>query len=181
MAIHFLGQFVKTFDEKMMMKQRNARSRTKPEIIIRHSWFINACGKKELPVPEILILANRKGFLWLANVLRKLADKKPGPFLLAHFDPEDHQHVGPRQSPGVFNQAQSDDVELRLGILTDFNRRAVFRKYGRDKTRRLKGSALAQFRSLLNRIKAGMKAENRRRTRKSRSPTVRSAERDSRT
>lgn len=133
---------------------------------------MDACGKRAFPVPEILILANRKGLLWLADWLRDLAHKKPSRLHFDHFDPDDHQHVGPSQSPGVFNRAQSDEVEIRLGILTGFNRREVFRKYGGDKKRRLKGSALHQYETLLDRIRAGMEMERTRirRTRKSRLP-----------
>jgi hypothetical protein len=106
-----------------------------PEVIIRKTCTFFEKRDKAYPVPEILLLANRAGFLWLSNVFARFA-RKTGLDEHEHLDPGDPQ----------INPIHSDEVAFRLGILTRINRQAVFKKYGITQRRPFKGDLVSQYR-----------------------------------
>jgi hypothetical protein len=75
----------------------------------------------------VLLLANRAGYRWLAEYFGKLAERDWHTSNEIGADPDDHQHLWLNASP--FNPKVSDRMELRLGVLTSENRRAVKKKY----------------------------------------------------
>jgi hypothetical protein len=101
---------------------------------------------KLVPMPELLILANRQGYLELADYFTKLANA--GPKLSARRvdpdDPDDHRHLEIREAP--FDPRLSDDLEMRFGIITPKNRRAVLEKYGITADNRGQGTLIEQYR-----------------------------------
>ena len=111
-----------------------------PEVIIRKTCTFVEQRNKAYPIPELLLLANRAGFLWLSKVFarcaRKTGDAQAG-------DPDDHEHVDACNPE--FNPIHSDEMALRLGILTRVNRRAVFQKYELTQRKRFKGDLPRQY------------------------------------
>ena len=89
------------------MKNATAKTkhRTKPELIVRLDLLINFTGTKPYLVPDVLLLGNRKGFLWLAEYFRSRAEKKiPRELEESLVDPDDHWHL----------TANSEPFDLRL-------------------------------------------------------------------
>jgi hypothetical protein len=123
-------------------KGRSLRKRgpNTPEVIIRKGCTFFEKQDKFYPVPELLLLANRAGFLWLSKVFarcaRKTGDDGAG-------DPDDHEHVDPC-NPEI-NTIDIDEIALRLGILTPLNRRAVFKKYDLTRRKPFQGDLPSQY------------------------------------
>ncbi|SFI65724.1 Imm32 family immunity protein [Planctomicrobium piriforme] len=118
-----------------------------PEVIVKLAFLINATGDVGYAVPEIHILGNKAGLLQLANALRSMAESVPRPDL-ANCDPDDHRHFGTQAEwDKPFNNQLSDELEFRLGILTEENRDLVLQKYRITPASRATGSLVARYRS----------------------------------
>jgi len=83
--------------------------------------------------PLLIVLCSADGFTWLSNYFARLADsarrleeapsrarKSPHP------DPDDHQHI---EDDAPCNVQLSDNVCIRVGSLTSWNRAMVLEKY----------------------------------------------------
>lgn len=119
----------------------------KPEVIVKQTFLIDATGEVEYAVPEVLILGNREGFLMLAKALRSIAESVPNPEH-ANCDPDDHRHFPTKSKwDEPFNCELSDELEFRMGVLTEANREAVLRKYGITPASRAAGNLVDRYRS----------------------------------
>jgi hypothetical protein len=114
---------------------------SKAELIVRQGFIIDATGKQQHAVPEVLILGNREGLQYLADVFAHLADQarsrsratvsgKP-----IHLPRLDHP-VNPRLS---------DAVAFRFIPLTAANRAATFRQHGVSMKSRERGSLFERY------------------------------------
>ncbi|MBN2508164.1 MAG: hypothetical protein JXQ71_15875 [Verrucomicrobia bacterium] len=116
---------------------------TSPEVILRKMCIFCEKRGKSYPVPALLILANRAGFLWLSKLFARCALKtsetKP-PF----GDPDDYELVDHIGHPEI-NSIHSDELPLRLGVLTAKNRRAVFKRYSIRAHKPFKGDLIRQY------------------------------------
>ena len=97
-----------------------------PEVILRKMCTFHEKQGKSYPIPELLILANREGFRWLSKFFARCA-RKTGETEPPFGDPDDHEHID-LGDPEI-NPIHSDELAFRLGILTQKNRRVVFKKY----------------------------------------------------
>lgn len=99
------------------------------ELILKESWEVDASGKKDVPLPCIVVVANRQGYWYLARYFEAMANRKAHLFNDAAADPDDHVHFNSRPWEG-FDPRLSDLVTFRLGTLDKRNRPAVFERYG---------------------------------------------------
>ena len=134
------------------MKKPTSRRWPKPsskaEIILKERFLIDGTGKKNVPIPELLVLANREGFQYLSRVFAFMAQPR-GKVAdwIAQLDPDDHYHMGRSEAP--FSHKLSDDIEFRLGTITSANRRRVLRHYGITQRWRARGSLLKRYEHLI--------------------------------
>ncbi len=115
----------------------------KPEIIVKQQYLVNATGDVAYAVPEILLIGNREGFRQLGEWFLEVSLHEPDPKLI-DCDPDDHQHMGTGYAP--FNPALSDELEFRVGILTESNRDRVLSKHGITETARQIGELAIRYR-----------------------------------
>jgi hypothetical protein len=123
----------------------------KPEVIVKQQYLIDATGDMDYAVPEILLLGNREGLRELGQWLLDLAEKEPNPEH-SEWDPDDHQHAPTRFAP--FNPALSDELEFRVGILSEANRDRVLHKYGISESTRQSGDLAARYRRQADAVSA---------------------------
>lgn len=136
------------------MRQRKA-SCSKPEFIFKETYAVSAVRRPEYPCPVLVLLANRAGWLQLAAACRRMAKRRgfPGDAL----DPDDHCHLYPALSDRL-----SDKVEIRAGILTPTNRKAVFKRYGISLRTRKRGSLIPRYKELIRSARAYLRSEGQR-------------------
>lgn len=115
-----------------------------PEIIVREQFMVDATGKVHVAIPELLLLANRAGYRWLADYFRDLAEREPRTHSDPIGDPDDHSHYSTQYPP--VNPALSDRVELRIGHLDATNRDAVLAKYKISPETASLGSLVGRYR-----------------------------------
>ena len=129
-------------------RRRWPKPSSKAEIILKERYLIDGTGKKDVPIPELLVLANREGFRYLSRVFAFMAQPR-GKVAdwIAQLDPDDHYHMGRAEAP--FNHNLSDDIEFRLGTITSANRRQVLRHYGITQKRRARGSLVKRYEHLI--------------------------------
>lgn len=113
---------------------------------------------KVTAIPELLLLANRSGFRYLARMFEYLAERNmrppAGPW---ETDPDDHEHWCPEQwDPGL-----SDRVEVRLGTITPENWKLVRRKYNLLAKNKKRGSIFEQYTQLLQEAEKVVERLNR--------------------
>ena len=89
------------------------------------------------------MLGNREGLRELGKCLLKLALREPDPDH-SDWDPDDHQHAPSKYAP--FNPILSDELEFRLGILTNANRERVLDKYDIRESTRESGDMATRYR-----------------------------------
>jgi len=108
------------------------KKKVQGEIIWRVTYQIDATEDKPRPEPVILILADSKGWKWLANEFVAMSKKIVSKAMIAVDDAEDHQHINAGFYKTI-NKRLSHPLELKLGLLTRRTRRHVLRKYHVDK------------------------------------------------
>jgi hypothetical protein len=99
-----------------------------PEVIVKLGTITDCTGEPPRSIPDVRILGNREGLRELARLLLWMSKRKPTDEHIKNGDPDDHQHFSAQRLP--FNSSLSDELEFRIGILTDANRGAVLNKYG---------------------------------------------------
>ncbi len=94
---------------------------------MRKSWLYYADKKERTyPVPELTLLADKHGFIWLSKFFAMCAKKNPSYAPGMGGDIEDHEHLW-RGWP--FDAKLSDEMQIRLGIINTRNKKEVFEKY----------------------------------------------------
>ena len=134
---------------KKPTRRRWPKPSRKAEIILKERYVINGTGKKDVPIPELLVLANQEGFQYLSRVFAFMA--QPSGRVadwIAEADPDDHYHMGRAEAP--FSHNLSDDIEFRLGTITSANRKQVLRHYGITQKRRARGSLVKRYEYLIS-------------------------------
>lgn len=127
------------------------------ELIVRQGFVIDATAKRHAAIPEVLILGNREGLRYLADVFAFLAEqavknKSEDPFAAIQ--------VGRNEHP--VNTRLSDGIEFRFSFVSDANRAATFKRHGVTMKSREQGSlfgryqdvASTQYQSIARRIGA---------------------------
>jgi hypothetical protein len=137
-----------------MTQNESSPRESKAEIIVKQQYTIDATGDHEYAVPEVLLLGNRTGLRRLGEWLLELADRIPKADAL-DWDPDDHQHLSTKHL--IVNSHLSDEIEFRIGILTELNRDQVLDKYGIDETSRQSGDLVARFRHQADIVEDAMK------------------------
>ncbi len=135
--------------EHRVPKKRGANF---PEVIIRKTCTFYEKQGKSYPIPELLLLANRTGFLWLSKVFARCARKTGEAMPAFARDPDDHEHLD--QGDPQINPIHSDEFDFRLGILTRKNRRAVFKKYGIAQHKPFKGDLVSQYQRQITEVRS---------------------------
>jgi hypothetical protein len=103
------------------------KQKPKPLIIVRKTWLYHDKGKRTYAMPELTLLADREGFLFLSRFFGRFARKNPSYFPgMDGGDPDDHEHL----DGSHFDPDYSDEMEIRVGIINHRNKRDVFKKYG---------------------------------------------------
>ena len=133
---------------KKPTRRRWPKPSSKAEIISKERFLIDGTGKKDVPIPELLVLANRQGFQFLSRVFAFMAqpEGKVNDWI-AQLDPDDHYHMGRSEAP--FSHKLSDDIEFRLGTITPANRKQVLRHYGITQKWRARGSLVKRYEHLI--------------------------------
>lgn len=132
-------------------RTRTPRPGRKAEIVLRDGWMIDGSGDQEVPIPEVLILANAAGYRYLARVFQYMADRRAALRSDPDNDPDDHEHLF--DYPGCcVDQTISDRIEFRMGTLSPANRRAVLDRYGITAGSAKRGSLVERYRSRLEAV-----------------------------
>lgn len=114
------------------------------EIITRQGFLIDATGKGPHAVPEVVLLANGAGLAYLADLFLYLAD------FAAEFGEElEAAIVGLPRNEHPINVRLSDDLAFRFALLTEVNRRQMFKKFGIDMASRQKGSLFERYQEVV--------------------------------
>src|SRR3954469_7401400 len=102
------------------------RQTMKPELIVKQKFYVDSTGDVEYAVPLVLLLGNREGLRELGEWLLRVAERGPKTGGI-DTDPDDHQHLSSESAP--FNPALSDELEFRVGILSEATRDATLKRY----------------------------------------------------
>ena len=126
-----------------MTQNTSSLPESKAEVIVKQQYTIDATGDDEYAIPEVLVLGNRAGLRRLGKWLLDLADRAPSSDAL-DWDPDNHEHLSTKHP--IFNASLSDEIEFRVGILTEWNRSQVLDKYGIIEANRQSGDLVARYR-----------------------------------
>lgn len=110
------------------------------EIVLKETLLVDATGRKDYAVPELQIIANRKGFLYLAEIFSAMADRKD-------LTCDNHQHLGRLKPP--FSLKLSDDLEFTLRIFDHKTRAEVFDWCGVAVGNAARGSLIKRYRRII--------------------------------
>ncbi len=124
----------------------------KPEIILKQRYLVEVTTTGDQVVPEILLLANRAGFQYLAEYFSEFARKEIPATLLACGDPDDHDHIT-RQTEAV-NATFSDRMEIRVGLLTEESKKQEFEKYAITEGNRSDDDLITQYTHIITSAQA---------------------------
>lgn len=139
--------------KKRRAKPRFPRILPTAEIILKESYCVDATKSKEVPIPEIIMLANREGFRFLGQYFLYLAERLQPTAEIG--DPDDHRHFGTMFPDEPFNYELSDRIELRIGMLSDENRAHVVDKYGISRRSGKHGSLVERYTRLAELARTG--------------------------
>ena len=95
------------------------------------------------PVLSLILLANRKGFLWLSDFFARRAQKAAHRAFWKNNDDDDAEHLDPLFAP--IDGKLSDEMEIRVGVLTKKNKNQVFKKYNFTSSKPYKGDLKSQY------------------------------------
>lgn len=117
------------------------------EIIVRQRLYVEVGEGKLYPVPELLVLGNAAGFRWLSEYFGLRAHEPIGTNCIAQGDPDDHDHLS-WDAPAV-NSRLSDELEVRVGLLTAENREQVMAKYALERSAPQRGSLIKRYKEVI--------------------------------
>jgi hypothetical protein len=124
---------------------------TKASIILRKTCVYWERGGRTYPVPELLLLANRNGFRWLSKFFAEFAEKDPDPRPWNDLsDPDDHDHISWPRAP--IDCQHSDEMEIRVGIVSPKNRTQVFEKYSIESAAPYRGTLKKQYQAQIRNV-----------------------------
>jgi hypothetical protein len=128
------------------------KQKTRASIILRKTCEYHEKRGRTYPVPELTLLANKQGFLWLSKYFAAFAKRNPDPGLWKNDpDPDDHDHLFyPPFQP--LDPRHSDEMMIRVGIMTPKNKRQVFRKYGITSFPPYRGDLKQQYQAQIRRV-----------------------------
>jgi hypothetical protein len=107
----------------------------------------------------VLVLGNRAGLRRLGKWLLEFAERIPKTDS-HNWDPDDHQHLSTKHP--IVNSHLSDEIEFRIGIITETNRDQVLGKYGISETSRQSGDLVARYRRQADAVENTMKRNGHR-------------------
>ncbi|RMF80668.1 MAG: hypothetical protein D6744_07985, partial [Planctomycetota bacterium] len=110
------------------------------ELIVRQGFIIDATGKAQHAVPEVVVIGNRHALRWLADVFAYLADQAA-----AHRSHEPHAGVHIMRLATPVNARLSDAIEFRFIPVVDANRAATFKRHGVTMKSREHGSLFERY------------------------------------
>jgi hypothetical protein len=110
------------------------------ELIVRQGFVIDATAKRHAVIPEVLVLGNRDGLRYLADLFAYLADqaargKSDDPFAALQ--------IGRNEHP--VNTRLSDGIEFRFSFVNEANRAATFKRHGVTMKSREQGSLFGRY------------------------------------
>ena len=118
------------------------------DIILRKSCFFLEKGSETYPVPQLLLLATKKGFRWLSRLFAEWAKfKNP--------DEDVHDHVGWPMAP--IDCRHSDEMEIRVGMITPKNKHRLFKKFGITSSNSYRGDLRSQYKAQMRQVEATSK------------------------
>ncbi len=139
-------------------RTKRRRHTDTPEVIVKESFGILHNRRNRHAYPVLVMVANAAGWRKLASEFRAMARRRPRPD--DDLDPDDHMHI----NFGWWSDNRlSDEVELRLGLLTPENRAAVFRKYGISARSRQRSDLRVRCPKRVRKVKRYMADDGRRR------------------
>ena len=127
------------------------KQRTEASIILRKTCIYCERRGRAYPVPELLLLANKQGFLWLSRFFAEFAKKDPDPRPWNDLsDPDDHDHLAWPRAP--IDCEHSDEMEIRVGIVSPKNKAQVFKKYAVEAVAPYRGNLKKQYQAQIRRV-----------------------------
>lgn len=114
------------------------------EIITRQGFLIDATGKGPHAVPEVVMLANVEGLRYLAALFTYLAEQAKD-----RTQNEGNAIVGLPRNEHPLNMRLSDDLDFRFALLTEENRRSMFKRFGIDMASKQKGSLFERYQEVV--------------------------------
>jgi hypothetical protein len=117
---------------------------SKAELIVRQGFIIDATGGQQHALPEVLILGNREGLQYLADVFTHLAHQTKGRKRTSAADEGIHL----QQLDHPVNGRLSDAIDFRFIPLTTANRAATFKQHGITMKSREHGSLFERYQGI---------------------------------
>lgn len=114
------------------------------EMVVRQGFVIDATSGSAVAIPEVVLLANREGFAYLARLfahMEALAGSKSRESAAA-------AGVSLPRGAAPINARLSDDLDFRFAPLTSANRAATFKRYGVTLKSRQKGSLFDRYQNV---------------------------------
>jgi hypothetical protein len=115
----------------------------KPVIILRKNCIFYEVKGRSYPVLSLILLANQRGFLWLSDFFARRAKKASHRRFYKNNDDDDAEHLDPLLAP--IDGKLSDEMEIRVGVLTKKNKHQVFKKYDFISSKPYKGDLKSQY------------------------------------
>lgn len=128
------------------MKKR----KVKPLVIWRKNCVYHEGSKGTYPAPSLILLANKEGFAALAKIFAEFGKKKPKYYKGDLSDPDDHMHIDTMFGP--VDPTLSDEMEMRIGLITAENKKEVFEKYSITSKPPYKGDLLTQYKEQMKQV-----------------------------
>ena len=113
------------------------------ELIVRQGFIIDATGREQHAVPEVVVIGNREGLRYLSDVFAYLAEETK-----THRSPEPHAGVHMMRLELPVNPRMSDAIEFRFIPVVDANRAATFKRHGVTMKSREHGSLFERYRGV---------------------------------
>jgi hypothetical protein len=118
------------------------------DIILRKTCFFLEKGNVTYPVPQLTLLATKKGFAWLSKRFAEWARKE-------NADEDAHDHIGWPMAP--IDCRHSDEMEIRVGMITAKNKLKLFSKYGITPSNAYRGDLSSQYKAQMRQVEATLR------------------------
>lgn len=125
------------------------------EIVTKLGFAIDASGSREYPVLSVQIIANESGLKYLANVFAATARRSR----LLRDCASHHIHLGRGDWP--FQARISDDLELRVEVLTRTNKKRTYRDFGVSRKTRRSGNMIPHLNRLIAEAESSLRRDAR--------------------
>ena len=118
------------------------------DIILRKTCFFLEKGNVTYPAPQLTLLATKKGFAWLSKLFAEWARKE-------NADEDAHDHIGWPMAP--IDCRHSDEMEIRVGMITPKNKHRLFKKFGITSSNSYRGDLRSQYKAQMRQVEAASK------------------------